>query len=198
MLMSLVGSEMCIRDKHCSLSGSSTVIGWKPYEHFARDWKIPVVVCGFEPLDMLYSILMLVRQVNDGRSEVENEFIRAVTENGSRKAVELMAQVFEPRESFEWRGLGTVPKSALRIRPEYAEFDAEKRFSMPEIRVADNKACECGAILRGEKEPKDCRLFGTVCTPAHPIGACMVSSEGACAAYYSYGRHSTIEIQKNA
>ena len=176
----------------------STVIGWKPYEHFARDWKIPVVVCGFEPLDMLYSILMLVRQVNDGRSEVENEFIRAVTENGSRKAVELMAQVFEPRESFEWRGLGTVPKSALRIRPEYAEFDAEKRFSMPEIRVADNKACECGAILRGEKEPKDCRLFGTVCTPAHPIGACMVSSEGACAAYYSYGRHSTIEIQKNA
>lgn len=176
----------------------STVIGWKPYEHFARDWKIPVVVCGFEPLDMLYSILMLVRQVNDGRSEVENEFIRTVTENGSRKAVELMAQVFEPRESFEWRGLGTVPKSALRIRPEYAEFDAEKRFSMPEIRVADNKACECGAILRGEKEPKDCRLFGTVCTPAHPIGACMVSSEGACAAYYSYGRHSTIEIQKNA
>ena len=92
----------------------------------------------------------------------------------------------------------SVPKSALRIRPEYAEFDAEKRFSMPEIRVADNKACECGAILRGEKEPKDCRLFGTVCTPAHPIGACMVSSEGACAAYYSYGRHSTIEIQKNA
>lgn len=166
----------------------SAVIGWKPYEHFSRDWKIPVVVCGFEPLDMLLSILMLVRQVNSRRCEVENEFTRAVTPEGNRKAIELMAKLFEMRESFEWRGLGSVPKSALRLRPEYAYFDAEKRFSMPELHAADNKACECGAILRGEKEPKDCRLFGRACTPQRPIGACMISSEGACAAFFSYGR----------
>ncbi|WP_443744533.1 hydrogenase formation protein HypD [Sutterella sp.] len=167
----------------------SAVIGSNPYLHFSEKWRMPVVVCGFEPLDMLLSILMLVRQVNDGRAEVENEFTRAVTKEGNLKAIALMAQVFEPRESFEWRGLGRVPKSALKIRPEYAEFDAEKRFVMPERSVPDNKACECGAILRGEKAPKDCRLFGRACTPAHPIGACMVSSEGACAAYFSYGRH---------
>ncbi len=166
----------------------SAVIGSNPYRTFSEKWKLPVVVCGFEPLDMLLTILMLVRQVNEGRHEVENEFTRAVTAEGNLKAIALMAQVFEKRESFEWRGLGSVPESALRLRPEYARFDAEKRFSMPERHVPDNKACECGAILRGEKEPKDCRLFGTVCTPSHPIGACMVSSEGACAAYFSYGR----------
>lgn len=166
----------------------STVIGWKPYEIFATKWGIPVVVCGFEPLDMLLTILMLIRQVNDGRHVVENEFQRAVSENGNTKAVELMARVFTKRDSFEWRGLGSVPDSALRLSDEFSFFDAEKRFSMPELHVADNKACECGAILRGEKEPMQCKLFGTICTPAHPIGACMVSSEGACAACYSYGR----------
>ena len=174
----------------------STVIGWKPYEIFATKWGIPVVVCGFEPLDMLLTILMLVRQVNDGRHVVENEFQRAVSENGNVKAVELMARVFTKRASFEWRGLGSVPDSALRLSDEFAAFDAEKRFSMPELHVADNKACECGAILRGEKEPMQCKLFGTICTPAHPIGACMVSSEGACAACYSYGRRRPIAINK--
>ena len=166
----------------------STVIGSNPYRHFSEKWRMPVVVCGFEPLDMLLSILMLIRQVNEGRAEVENEFTRAVTAEGNVKAIELMDEVFERRPTFEWRGLGTVPNSALRIRPEFAEFDAEKRFVMPELVVPDNKACECGAILRGEKEPRQCLLFGKACTPAHPIGACMVSSEGACAAAYSYGR----------
>lgn len=168
----------------------STVIGWGPYEPLCRKWGLPIVVCGFEPLDMLMSILMLVRQVNEDRCEVENEFTRAVTKDGNLKAVGLVDEVFEKREAFEWRGLGSVPHSALKLRAEWAEFDAEKRFPLVERSVPDNKACACGAILRGEKEPKDCKLFGTACTPAHPMGACMVSSEGGCAAYYAYGRKS--------
>ena len=166
----------------------SVVIGSAPYEPFASKWKTPVVICGFEPLDMLMTILMLVRQTNDGRHEVENEFKRAVTPDGNRIAIELMSEVFSLRDSFEWRGLGAVPKSALKLSPAYEEFDAEKRFGLIERQVPDNKACQCGAILRGEKEPFQCKAFGKACTPAHPIGACMVSSEGACAAYYSYGR----------
>ncbi len=166
----------------------STVIGTKPYEEFAGSKGRPVVVAGFEPLDMLQAILMLVRQINEGRTEVENEFTRAVKPEGNQKAIRMMNDVFELRESFEWRGLGSVPFSALKIRDEYAAFDAEKRFNLAYRRVPDNKACECGAILRGEKHPSDCRAFGTVCTPESPIGSCMVSSEGACAAYFTYGR----------
>lgn len=166
----------------------STVIGSRPYEGFASGHHKPVVIAGFEPLDVMQAILMLVRQLNDGRAEVENEFTRAVTRDGNLKAQALVAEVFEPRASFEWRGLGDVPASALRIRPAYARHDAEARFSLQTQRVADNKACECGAILRGVKHPRDCKVFGTVCTPDNPIGSCMVSSEGACAAHYSYGR----------
>lgn len=169
----------------------STVIGSNPYKRFAEQWKKPVVVAGFEPLDMLMAIEMLVRQVNDGRAEVENEFSRAVTPEGNVKAQALMREVFEVRDAFEWRGLGTVPKSALKLRDKYARFDAEKRFALKERHVADNKACSCGAILRGEKTPEQCVLFGTVCTPQHPIGACMVSSEGACAAAWAYGRRTS-------
>ncbi|HET7528541.1 MAG TPA: hydrogenase formation protein HypD, partial [Burkholderiaceae bacterium] len=140
------------------------------------------------PLDVMQAILMLLRQVNDGRAEVENEFSRAVTRDGNLKAQGLVAEVFELRRAFEWRGLGDVPYSALRIRETFARYDAETRFGLVTRSVADNKACECGAILRGVKQPRDCKLFGTVCTPQNPIGSCMVSSEGACAAYYSYGR----------
>jgi hydrogenase expression/formation protein HypD len=170
----------------------STVIGWKPYEQFPRDWHLPVVVCGFEPVDMMMTILMLVRQVNDGRAEVENEFTRAVTENGNQTAIRLMDMVFETREKFEWRGLGWVPRSALKLKDAFADFDAEKRFAMVEHPTPDNKACECGAILRGEKTPAQCPLFGKVCNPSHPIGACMVSSEGACAAAFSYERRRAV------
>lgn len=164
----------------------SVIIGEKPYREFCAKWHVPVVICGFEPLDMLMSILMLVRQVNAGSTQVQNEFVRAVPTEGNTVAIDLMAEVFELRETFAWRGLGQVPASALRLSGAYAAFDAEKRFELIEREVPDNKACECGAILRGEKEPRDCKAFGTVCTPIHPIGACMVSSEGACAAYYSY------------
>lgn len=170
----------------------STVIGSAPYEEFARGWGKPVVIAGFEPLDMLEAIYRLVVQVNEGRAEVQNEFIRAVTPEGNRKAVALMREVFEIRDSFEWRGLGDVPRSALKLAKAYEAFDAEKRFRIPYRRVPDNRACECGAILRGEKKPGQCRAFGTVCTPENPIGSCMVSSEGACAAYYTYGRRIAI------
>ena len=164
----------------------SAVIGEKPYREFVDEWKIPVVICGFEPLDMLLSILMLVRQTNAGKAEVQNEFKRAVPAEGNTVALNLMAETFVLRKDFAWRGLGRLPESALALSPAYADFDAEKRFALVEHDVPDNKACECGAILRGEKEPRDCKVFGTVCTPIHPIGACMVSSEGACAAYFSY------------
>ena len=166
----------------------STVIGSRPYARFAAAYRKPVVIAGFEPLDVMQAILMLVRQVNDGRAEVENEFTRAVTEDGNLKAQVLMADVFALREHFEWRGLGVLPRSALRIHERYAAFDAEVRFGLAYTPVADHKACECGPILRGVKAPLDCKLFGTVCTPETPMGACMVSSEGACAAHYTYGR----------
>lgn len=164
----------------------SAVIGEKPYREFVNEWHIPVVICGFEPLDMLLTILMLVRQTNAGQAEVQNEFTRAVPANGNPAALSLIAETFVLRDHFAWRGLGRLPASALALAPAYEMFDAEKRFGLVEHDVADNKACECGAILRGEKEPRDCKAFGTVCTPIHPIGACMVSSEGACAAYFSY------------
>ena len=167
----------------------SIVIGSDPYARFARARHKPVVIAGFEPLDVMQAILMLLRQVNEGRAEVENEFTRAVTPAGNRKAQALMEQVFEVRDQFEWRGLGEIELSALRLNERYAKFDAERRFPLGYRSVADNRACECGAILRGIKKPTDCKIFGTVCTPESPMGSCMVSSEGACAAHYTYGRH---------
>ncbi len=170
----------------------STIIGSQPYEPFAAQYRKPVVIAGFEPLDVLQAIRMLIRQVNEGRAEVENEFVRAVDRDGNRKAQTLMDEVFELRESFEWRGLGTLPLSARRIRAEFAEFDAERRFAIAYQPVADHKGCDCGEILRGVKRPQACKLFGTVCTPENPVGSCMVSSEGACAAHYTYGRYKDV------
>ena len=169
----------------------STIIGMEPYEVFARDYRKPVVIAGFEPLDVMYAILMLVRQVNEQRAEVENQYIRAVRAGGNRVAIDLCDEVFELRDSFEWRGRGAVPRSALKLRDAFAFYDAEKRFAIETQPAEDNPACECGAILRGQKKPADCRLFGTVCTPETPTGACMVSSEGACAAHWTYGRFRT-------
>lgn len=173
----------------------STIIGSKPYEAFAARYRKPIVIAGFEPLDVLQSVRMLIRQLNEGRAEVENEYTRTVTADGNRKAQAMVEDMFELRPSFEWRGLGEVPWSALQLRECYRFFDAEARFLVVKRAVADAKACECGTILRGLKEPKDCKIFGTVCTPENPVGACMVSSEGACAAYYTYGRF-TIPIGK--
>ena len=167
----------------------STIIGSRPYEYFAEEYQKPVVIAGFEPLDVMQAIRMLVRQVNQGRAEVENEFTRAVSRDGNLKAQALVADVFELRKTFEWRGLGDVPYSGLRIKDSYAPWDAERKFTVPGFSIPDHKACECGAILRGVKHPRDCAVFGTVCTPENPIGSCMVSSEGACAAHYTYGRY---------
>ncbi len=166
----------------------SSIIGSQPYEFFAEEFQKPVVIAGFEPLDVMQSALMLIRQLNEGRHEVENEYTRVVSREGNRKAQALVAEVMELRRSFEWRGLGLVPYSALRIKVAYAEFDAEQRFAIAPIQASDIKGCECPRILRGVMKPTDCKLFGIVCTPENPKGSCMVSSEGACAAYWSYGR----------
>lgn len=166
----------------------SAIIGSQPYEAATAKYHKPVVIAGFEPLDVMQSVLMLIHQINEGRAEVENQYTRIVTPEGNRKAQRLVAEVLELRDSFEWRGLGTVPESALQIRNAFAEFDAEKRFVVSDKQSREVKSCDCPAVLRGVKKPTDCKLFGSVCTPDNPMGACMVSSEGACAAYWSYGR----------
>ncbi|PVZ68802.1 hydrogenase formation protein HypD [Pelagibaculum spongiae] len=167
----------------------STVIGCQPFEYFASEYQKPVVIAGFEPVDLLQAVLMLVRQVNDGRHEIENEYARAVTHHGNQKAKAIVAECFELKKTFEWRGLGYVPYSGLKIKKQFSKFDAEVKFSLQAKEAKENRACECPGILRGVKEPQDCKLFGKVCTPDHPIGACMVSSEGACAAWYRYRRN---------
>ncbi len=166
----------------------SSIIGSRPYEFFAEEYEKPVVIAGFEPLDVMQSALMLIRQLNEGRAEVENEYTRVVTRDGNLKAQALVAEAFELRREFEWRGLGLVPYSALAIKSRFADWDAEARYDVPAIKGSEVKGCECPAILRGAAKPTDCKLFGTVCTPDNPMGSCMVSSEGACAAYWSYGR----------
>jgi len=168
----------------------TTVIGSKAWEFIPKDYGKGIVISGFEPLDMLQAIYMLVRQLIEGEPRVDVQYTRAVRPDGNTKAKEVMAQVFELRETFEWRGLGWIEKSALKLKPEFAEFDAELHFDLPRRQVADPKVCQCGEVLRGAILPWECKVFGTACTPEHPIGACMVSSEGACAAVYQYGRYS--------
>lgn len=170
----------------------STVIGSKPYEFLADKYQKPVVIAGFEPLDVMQSVLMLIRQVNEARVEVENQYARVVTREGNERAQDLVDEIFEIRPAFEWRGLGSVPESALSIREKYAAYDSEKRFEISEKLSREVKSCECPAILRGVKKPKDCKLFGNVCTPETPMGSCMVSSEGSCAAYWTYRRAETL------
>ncbi len=164
----------------------STVIGCRPYEWIARHEGKPIVVSGFEPLDMLESVVMLLRQLKEGRAEVENQYRRVVPWEGNHAALKAMAEVFQLRPYFEWRGMGFISQSALKIRDSYAEFDAEQRFHIPGIRVTDPKAAQCGEVLKGVLKPAQCKLFGKECTPENPVGALMVSSEGSCAAYYNY------------
>jgi hydrogenase expression/formation protein HypD len=166
----------------------STVIGQRPYRFIPGHYGKPVVTAGFEPLDILQAIAMLLTQIRQGRCEVENQYTRVVRDEGNPRALELLAHVFELRPHFEWRGLGFISQSALTLRPEFAELDAELRYRVPGVRVADPKACQCGEVLKGVIKPWECKVFGTACTPETPIGTCMVSSEGACAAYYNYGR----------
>ena len=164
----------------------STVIGCRPYEWIARNEHKPIVVSGFEPLDLLQSIVMILRQLRAGQAKVENQYKRVVPWEGNRAALRAMAEVFELRPYFEWRGLGFISQSALRLRDSYAEWDAERRFQVPGVRVTDPRAAQCGEVLKGVLKPAQCKLFGKECTPEHPIGALMVSTEGSCAAYHSY------------
>ncbi|MGZ4218263.1 MAG: hydrogenase formation protein HypD [Solirubrobacteraceae bacterium] len=166
----------------------STVVGARPFEFIPADYGKPVVIAGFEPLDILQAISMILRQLQERRCEVENEYKRVVPYEGNLRALEVMAEVFELRPHFEWRGLGFISHSGLKLSQAYAELDAEQRFSVPGVRVADPKACQCGEVLKGVIKPWECKVFGTACTPERPIGTCMVSSEGACAAYYNFGR----------
>jgi hydrogenase expression/formation protein HypD len=166
----------------------STVIGQRPYRFVPASYHKPLVTAGFEPLDILHAIAMLLAQIREGRCEVENQYSRVVREEGNPRALAALAEVFELRPHFEWRGLGFISQSALMLRPEFAAFDAEQRFRIPGVRVADPKACQCGEVLKGVIKPWECKVFGTACTPETPIGTCMVSSEGACAAYYNFGR----------
>ncbi|HSM08965.1 MAG TPA: hydrogenase formation protein HypD [Gemmatimonadota bacterium] len=166
----------------------STVIGARPYEFISADYGKPIVVSGFEPLDVLQSIQMILQQLAEGRCEVENQYKRVVPYDGNPAALRVLAEVFELRPHFEWRGLGFISQSGLKLNDAYAEFDAELRFEVPGVRVADPKACQCGEVLKGVIKPWECKVFGTACTPENPIGTCMVSSEGACAAYYNFGR----------
>jgi hydrogenase expression/formation protein HypD len=174
----------------------STVIGCKPYEFIARDHNKPLVCAGFEPLDILASIYQLMIQLRDGRCEVENQYTRVVPWDGNLKALQVINEVMELRPYFEWRGLGFISHSALKVRPEYAKFDAEEIFKIPGIRVADPKACQCGEVLKGVIKPWECKVFGTACTPETPIGTCMVSPEGACAAYYNFGRFTRDRVRE--
>ena len=174
----------------------STVIGAEPYVYIPRDHGKPLVVSGFEPLDILTSIYMLLGQFTEGRCEVENQYSRVVPWDGNPKALAVIDKVMEVRETFEWRGLGWIPESAMQLREEYAAFDAERIYSVPGVRVADPKACQCGEVLRGAIKPWECKVFGTACTPETPIGTCMVSSEGACAAYYNFGRFSRSRVRE--
>ena len=172
----------------------STVIGCRPYEFVPREHGMPVVTAGFEPLDVLESVAWIMQQLADGRAEVENQYTRVVPWDGNPHALAVMADVFALRPFFEWRGLGSIAHSALGVSERYADFDAERRYSLPGVRVADPKSCQCGEVLKGVLKPWECKVFGTACTPETPIGTCMVSSEGACAAYYNYGRYAKTRL----
>jgi hydrogenase expression/formation protein HypD len=165
----------------------SMVIGTAPYDFISQHYRRPLVVAGFEPLDILLSIVMVLRQIKDGRAEVENQYARIAPDEGNAAALNAVGSVFELREFFEWRGLGSIDHSGVRIRKTYAAFDAEQKFALPGVRIADPKSCQCGEVLKGVLKPWQCKVFGTGCTPETPLGALMVSSEGACAAYYQYG-----------
>ena len=166
----------------------SMVIGLRTYQFIARDYQKPVVISGFEPLDIIQSILMLLKQYQTGKVVVENQYKRVVRPEGNLKSLEVMTQTMELRPYFEWRGLGFITHSALKIRSDFVQWDAEERFEVPGLQVADPKACQCGEVLKGVIKPWECKVFGTACTPEAPIGSCMVSPEGACAAYFNYGR----------
>jgi hydrogenase expression/formation protein HypD len=197
-LRAIIDSPDMVLDGFVGPGHVSTVIGCAPYDWIAKEARKPVVVSGFEPLDILQSIVMLLRQLNAGEAKVENQYKRVVAWEGNPAALRAMEEVFELRDEFEWRGLGFIPRSAMQLRPSYAQFDAERRFTVPGLRATDPKAAQCGEVLRGILKPAQCRLFGRECTPEQPVGALMVSSEGSCAAHYNYGHLKPVTIASAA
>ncbi|WNM57232.1 hydrogenase formation protein HypD [Candidatus Nitrospira allomarina] len=165
----------------------SMVIGTKPYSFIAEYYRKPITIAGFEPLDILQSVWMVLKQLAEGRCEVENQYTRIVPPDGNTQSLEAIQEVFELREFFEWRGLGSIDHSGVRVREEFSAFDAERKFPLPNLKIADPTSCQCGEVLKGVIKPSQCKVFGTACTPQNPLGALMVSTEGACAAYYNYG-----------
>lgn len=164
------------------------VIGTQPFSFIADHYRKPIAIAGFEPLDVLHALQMVLKQISEGRSEVENQYGRIVPRDGNPQALEAIQEVFELREFFEWRGLGSIDHSGVRLREAFALYDAERRYPVPNLKIADPKSCQCGEVLKGVIKPRQCKVFGTACTPETPLGSLMVSSEGACAAYYNYGR----------
>lgn len=175
----------------------SMVIGTRPYQFIAKHYGKPITIAGFEPLDVLHAMWMVLKQIAEGRCEVENQYGRIVPESGNSQALRAIQEVFELREFFEWRGLGSIDRSGVRIRDAYAQFDAERKFPVPNLKIADPKSCQCGEVLKGVIKPRECKVFGTACTPEMPLGSLMVSSEGACAAYYNYGRIDTSGLKRH-
>lgn len=165
-----------------------SVMGYEEYEPLAERFRIPIVVTGFEPLDLLEGVYRCVCMLEEGRTGVENQYARAVRREGNAPALQLLDDVFEITDR-KWRGIGTIPRSGFRLRPEYRRYDAELRFAVHELQVLESDECISGLILQGVKKPRECQAFGKNCTPEHPLGATMVSSEGACAAYFNYGRY---------
>lgn len=176
----------------------SMVIGSSSYDFIANHYKRPLVIAGFEPLDVLHGIWRVVKMISEGRAAIENQYNRVVPPGGNPVALDAIGRVFELREFFEWRGLGSIDHSGIRMREAYARFDAEKNFLVPALTVADPKSCQCGEVLKGVIKPWDCKVFGTQCTPETPLGSLMVSSEGACAAYYQFGDMDKVHASKEA
>jgi hydrogenase expression/formation protein HypD len=176
----------------------SMVVGEEPFRFVAGSYGKPIVITGFEPLDVLQSLWMVLRQIAEGRSEVENQYARVVPPGGNRAGLDAIHRVFEIREFFELRGLGSIDHSGVRVREAYARFDAERRFSVPNLKIADPKSCQCGEVLKGVLRPWECKVFGGACTPETPLGALMVSSEGACAAYYNFGNLAELLARREA
>ena len=190
-IRAIVDSPDMLLDAFIGPGHVSTIIGCRPYEWVAKERRKPIVISGFEPLDILQSTVLLLRQLTAGEAKVENQYKRVVLWEGNRAALQAMSEVFDLRPDFEWRGLGFIPQSALCIREAYAEWDSEQRFRVSGARVTDPTAAQCGEVLKGVLKPVQCRLFGKECTPEHPVGALMVSSEGSCAAYHNYEHRKT-------
>jgi hydrogenase expression/formation protein HypD len=186
-MTSILDDEGCGIDGFLAAGHVCAVMGWREYEPIAARYRVPIVVTGFEPLDLLEGILMAVRQLESGRAEVENQYIRAVRRSGNEHAQEAVRTVFQVADRV-WRGVGQIPRSGLELSPAFMDFDAARRFAVEGIETLENPACIAGAILRGTQLPTQCSMYGIACTPRTPLGAPMVSSEGTCAAFYNSGR----------